>query len=102
VWSFDVETVSEFLRKTETMTLDGGLAQQVTCPVWIGAPSEDIFFPGQPERVRDALRPGLASYNWLTAADAAQNHCHVGAMDHVNGLIYDWFDNVIANRVDRL
>lgn len=101
IWSFDVSTVSEFLRKTEPMTLAGGLAQQVTCPVWIGAPSEDIFFPGQPEKVRDALRPGLASYNWLTAADAAQNHCHVGAMDHVNGLIYDWFDNVIANRVDR-
>ncbi|ERS95686.1 alpha/beta hydrolase [Sporothrix schenckii 1099-18] len=102
VWSFDVDTVSEFLRKTEPMTLDGGLAEQVTCPVWIGAPSEDIFFPGQPEKVRDALRPGLASYNWLTAEDAAQNHCHVGAMDHVNGLIYDWFDNVIANRVNRL
>ncbi|CAK7199310.1 hypothetical protein SEUCBS139899_001986 [Sporothrix eucalyptigena] len=97
VWSFDVSTVSEFLRKAEPMTLDG-IAQQVGCPVWIGAPSEDIFFPGQPEQVRDALQPGLASYHYLTAADAAQNHCHVGAMAYVNGLVYDWFEEVINNR----
>ncbi|CAK7210763.1 hypothetical protein SBRCBS47491_000889 [Sporothrix bragantina] len=97
IWSFDVSTVSEFLRKTEPMTLDG-ISQQVQCPVWIGAPSEDIFFPGQPEQVRDALPAGLASYHYLTAADGAQNHCHVGAMAYVNGLVYDWFEEVLASR----
>ncbi|CAK7231342.1 hypothetical protein SCUCBS95973_007878 [Sporothrix curviconia] len=98
VWSFAVSTVSEFLRKAEPMTLDG-IAQQVQCPVWIGAPSGDIFFPDQPEQVRDALPAGLASYHYLTEADAAQNHCHVGAMAYVNGLVYDWFEDVLASQV---
>ncbi|CAK7199312.1 hypothetical protein SEUCBS139899_001988 [Sporothrix eucalyptigena] len=97
VWSFVTSTVSEFLRKTKPMTLDG-ISDKVQCPVWIGAPSEDMFFPNQPEKLRDALRPGLATYHPLTAADGAQNHCHVGAMGYVNGLLLGWFDKVIKSR----
>ncbi|EPE04214.1 dihydropseudooxynicotine hydrolase [Ophiostoma piceae UAMH 11346] len=94
IWSFNVQTPSEFLRKAKPMTLQN-ISHQVTTPVWIGAPSEDIFFPGQPQKVRDSLNPGLATFHELGAADGAQNHCHVGAMSLVNELIFDWFAGVI-------
>jgi hypothetical protein len=66
----------------------------VECPAWIGDAEDDIFFKGQPEKVRDALG-SKGTYRLLTRADGAGSHCHVGAATFLNATVLDWFESII-------
>ncbi len=65
--------------------------------MWIGCAQDDIFFQGQPERVKLALGDN-ATLATLTAEDAAGEHVHVGAFGFMNQQIMDWFSGVIEKR----
>ncbi|KAE8449407.1 hypothetical protein EG329_008308 [Mollisiaceae sp. DMI_Dod_QoI] len=96
LWAFHTDSVAEFMERTSKMTLKG-LESKIQCPVWIGCAKDDIFFRGQPERVKEALGDN-ATLATLTAEDAAGEHVHVGAFGFMNQQIMDWFSGVIEKR----
>ena len=73
-----------------------GLTDQIQCPVLVCNAENDQFFQGQPERLAEAL--GIrATHRELTEADAAGEHCHVGASDVVGRAVMDWLEDTFAN-----
>ncbi|KZF21248.1 alpha/beta-hydrolase [Xylona heveae TC161] len=99
MWSFNVSSPAEYLERSQLMSLEGGLARKISCPVWVGEAADDLFFEGQPGMLTDAINEGKAKQNAtrviLTEEDAAGAHCHVGAACLVNKLIFDWFEDII-------
>jgi pimeloyl-ACP methyl ester carboxylesterase len=93
-WAFQVGTPYEFLERTRTMSMRG-LAGQIECPVLVCEAENDRFFAGQPQQLADALGP-RATYRKLTSADAAGEHCHVGAGDVVNRVVMDWLEDTLG------
>lgn len=94
-WSFNARTPEEFAEKVKLWTL-AGITQKIQCPVFIGDAESDIFFKGQPERLRDELGDEhRATYHRFTSEDAAGAHCQIGALTYLNQVLYDWFENVI-------
>jgi hypothetical protein len=60
----------------------------------VQAQEDDQFFAGQPRRLAEALGL-LATHRRLTAADAAGEHCHVGASDLMNRVVMDWLEDTL-------
>lgn len=96
LWSFNVTSPAEFLVRSKAMTLDG-VADRIQCPVWVGDASEDEFFRGQPQAVKDALGD-KSTHVVLTMEDSAGHHCHVGAAVLMNQTVFDWFENVVSKK----
>jgi hypothetical protein len=92
LWSFATDSPLELLQKLDLMTLDG--VARVKCPVFVGEASEDMFFEGQPLWVKQALGD-LATHAVLTQEDAAEFHCHFGALSFANHQAYDWLEDVV-------
>ncbi|KAH7134047.1 2,6-dihydropseudooxynicotine hydrolase [Dactylonectria macrodidyma] len=82
LWSFNVNSASEWMEMTRAITLKG-TEHLIQCLIWVGEAESDQFFHGQPEKARDALGD-KATYVSLTSKDAAGNHCHVGAQVLLN------------------
>ena len=93
-WAFRAKTPYEFLECTRNMTMPG-LTDQIQCPVLVCNAENDQFFRGQPEQRAVALGP-RALHRKLTVADAAGEHCHVGASDVVSRIVMDWVEDRIA------
>lgn len=96
MWSFNVRSPSEFLARANRMTL-AGLEDKIACPVWVGLAEDDIFFKGQPEKVKAALGDKAALVR-LTEADSAGHHCHEGASVLLNQIVFDWLDEVVVSK----
>jgi dienelactone hydrolase len=93
-WAFQVNSTYELLERTRTMSM-GGLTGQIQCPVLVCDAENDHFFAGQPKLLAEALGE-QATYRRLTAADAAGEHCHVGASDVVNRVVMDWLEDILS------
>jgi hypothetical protein len=72
-----------------------GITADITCPVLVCEAEADHAFGGQPQLLTDALGD-RAIYRKLTSADAAHEHCHVGAGDFIAGIVMDWLDEVVG------
>lgn len=96
LWAFQTDSAKEYLARTKLMTLEG-ITDKVQCPVWVGLAQEDIFFGGQPEKVKEALGE-KATLATLTQEDAAGEHCHVGAAVFMNQQVFDWFEDVVEKK----
>lgn len=88
--------MSDFINRTKKMTLKG-LEEKIKCPIWVRLAEEDLFFKGQPEKVKEALGE-KATLVTLTMEDAAGQHCHIGALALMNQHVMDWFQNVIERK----
>ena len=95
LWSFATGSMTEFIKMTELMTLQG-VVDRVECPILVGEATDDIFFKGQPALAAAALGD-RATHLVLTAEDAANPHCHVGALSFANHHFYDWLENVFSS-----
>lgn len=93
LWAFRTKSATEFLEKTKKMTLRG-LEGRVECLMWVGLAQDDLFFKGQPEKVKEAFGEKVTLAT-LTAEDAAGEHCHVGAAAFMNQLALNWFQDVV-------
>jgi pimeloyl-ACP methyl ester carboxylesterase len=93
-WAFQARTPYEFLDRTRTMSLRG-LTAQIQCPVLVCDAEDDRFFRGQPQQLVDALG-ARATHRRLTSADAAGDHCHVGASDLLNQVVMDWLQDTLG------
>jgi hypothetical protein len=93
-WAFCTTFPYKFLERTEGMSMEK-IVKNIQCPVLVCAAASDHFFMGQPELLSSALGE-RATYCNLTAADAAQEHCHVGASAFSTNKIMDWIGDILA------
>jgi dienelactone hydrolase len=91
-WSFKVSSPTELLEKAKPMTMEN-IAGNITCPVLVCEAEDDAFFAGQPQMLLDKLGD-KGTHVKLTDADAAGSHCHVGATDLINGVVFDWMSDL--------
>lgn len=94
LWSFNLRSGYEFLRKAANMTLQG-LTDRIQVPVFVGAAENEINFKGQPEMVKAALGERATLFAFK-AADGAGEHCRVGAAVLLNQAVFGWLDGVVG------
>jgi pimeloyl-ACP methyl ester carboxylesterase len=95
MWSFGVPTPRAFLAASLAYNLRGGIAEKITCPVYVGRGQSDEFFLGQPEELMAHLTAPatLASF---TDAEGAGAHCQAGAQRLLCARMLDWLDETLA------
>ena len=93
VWSFRVTTPYEFFDRSRAYTLEG-VAQRITCPVLVCQAAGEHFNPGQAEKLAVALGD-RATVRSFTAAESAAYHSHIGAFVLMNGVVLDWFSQML-------
>jgi pimeloyl-ACP methyl ester carboxylesterase len=95
MWSFGVATPRAFLAASLAYTLRGGIAEKITCPVFVGRAESDQSFLSQPEELMQHLTAPatLASF---TDAEGAGAHCQVGAQRLLSARMLDWLDKTLC------
>jgi hypothetical protein len=95
MWSFGVGTPLAFLAASLAYHLRDGIAEKITCPVFVGRSESDEFFLGQPEELIEHLTAPatLASF---TDAEGAGAHCQAGAQRLMSARTLDWLDETLA------
>jgi pimeloyl-ACP methyl ester carboxylesterase len=95
MWSFGVGTPRALLAASLAYTLRGGIAEKITCPVFVGRGESDQFLRGQPEELMQHLTAPatLASF---TDAEGAGAHAQVGAQRLLCARMLDWLDETLA------
>lgn len=93
MFTFNATNIDELMEKTECFTLEG-VADKITCPTLVCEASADHFFAGQPKLLFDALACEK-TYMRFTEEDAAEEHCHFGALLFFNQKVFDWLDETL-------
>lgn len=96
MWSFGVATPRAFLAASLAYNLRNGIAEKITCPVFVGRGESDFeYLRGQPEELMQHLAAPatLASF---TDAEGAGAHCQVGAQRLLCARMLDWLDETLA------
>ena len=94
MWPFGVGTPRAYLAASLAYHLRDGIAEKITCPVFVGSGESDEFFLGQPEELMQHLTAPatLASF---TDAEGAGAHCQVGAQRLLCARMLDWLDETL-------
>ena len=94
MWSYGVSTPRADLAASLAYNLRDGIAEKITCPVFVGRGESDVFFLGQPEQLMEHLTAPatLASF---TDAEGAGAHCQVGAQRVLCARMLDWLDETL-------
>ena len=93
LWSFDADSVTDWLDKIKLMTMEG-IVQQIRCPCLVLDAEGDQFFGGQPQRMYDALVSPKTLVKF-TSEDGAENHCQSGALAYKDEVVFNWLDDVL-------
>ena len=81
-------------RGADVYTLRGGIAEKITCPVFVGRGESDEFFLGQPEKLMQH-RTAPATLGSFTNAEGAGAHCQAGAFRLLCARMLDWLDETL-------
>lgn len=73
------------------------VVRSITAPLLITDPEGEQFWPGQSQRLHDAL-PGPKRLIRFTAAEGADRHCQPMARSLVEQRIFDWLDETLGLR----
>jgi hypothetical protein len=73
----------------------GDLTGRITTPTLITDPEGEQFWPGQSQRLYDAL-PGPKSLAHFTVAEGADRHCEPMGRALLEQRVFDWLDEVMA------
>jgi pimeloyl-ACP methyl ester carboxylesterase len=95
MWSFGVRTPRAFLAASLAYHLRDGIAEKITCPVFVGRGESDEFFLGQPEELMAHLT-APATLGSFTDAEGAGAHCQAGAQRLMSARMLDWLDETLA------
>ena len=71
------------------------VAGRIRCPMLITAPEGEQFFPGQAQKLYDALTCPKTMVQF-TRDQGADQHCEVAAPGYRDFCIYNWLDEVLA------
>jgi len=85
------ELADEFSKLDLTEVVD-----QISCPTLVCEAEKDHFFSGQPQKLYDALRCPKTLLTF-TAAEGAEEHCHVGALTLFHQRMFDWLDDTLGS-----
>ena len=94
MWSFGVDTPRAFLQASLAYHLRDGIAERISCPVFVGRGESDEFFAGQPEQLAQHLTAPMTLANF-TDAEGAGAHCQVGAQRLLCARMLDWLDETL-------
>ena len=95
MWVFAVTTAQELADAFSKLDLTE-VADQISCPTLVCEAEKDHFFSGQPQMLYDALRCPKTLMQF-TAAEGAEEHCHVGALTLFHQRMFDWLDETLAS-----
>jgi len=95
-YSFQSKTGYEAYQEAAKMTLEG-IVNKIKMPAFIGDPTADQFFPGQPARVVEEIGPN-AKLVTFDETQAAETHCSCGANTYLNQEIFEWFARVVGDK----
>jgi len=70
------------------------VAGQIRCPMLITDPETEQFFPGQAQKLYDALRCPKTLVKF-THDQGADQHCEVAAPGYRDYCIYNWLDETL-------
>jgi pimeloyl-ACP methyl ester carboxylesterase len=99
VWSFGVSSLTDFLTKSEQLTMNG-IARQIQCPCLVLEAEGDMFIRGQPQKIYDALQAPKQLFRF-TSEDGAENHCQSGALSYKDEVVFNWLDETLKLHDDR-
>src|ERR1035438_3264015 len=85
---FGTASYYEVFRAVQEYTL-AEVASRITCPMLITDPEGEQFFPGQSQKLYDALR-GPKKLIHFTREQGADQHCEVNAPGYRDYCIYNW------------
>jgi pimeloyl-ACP methyl ester carboxylesterase len=100
MWSFGVDTPRAYLAASLAYHLRDGIAEKITCPVFVGRGESDEFFLGQPEELMQHLTAPATLANF-TDAEGAGAHCQVGALRLLCARMLDWLDDTLSTPAQR-
>ena len=83
----------EAFRAVQKYNLDD-VAGQIRCPMLITDPETEQFFPGQAQKLYDALRCPKTLVKF-THDQGADQHCEVAAPGYRDYCIYNWLDETL-------
>jgi dienelactone hydrolase len=94
MYAMGVKTPRGYMAASLDYTLEGGIAEAITCPTLVCEAEDDLFFAGQPQMLFDRLTCPKTLLRF-TAAEGAGAHCQVSALRLAFARIYDWLDDVL-------
>ena len=95
-YTFCKDSAFEAFRIVEKMTLGNDVVQRIRMPAYIGDPTDDLFFAGQPPRVAEAIGSN-ATLKVFGPELGAQLHCQSGALVYLNQDMLEWFAGVVGH-----
>ncbi|PVH96119.1 alpha/beta-hydrolase [Periconia macrospinosa] len=96
LYTFCTDSGFEAFKVCERMTLEGGVAGKVKMPAYIGDAADDLFFEGQPERVKSEMGAN-ATLKEFRSELGAHLHCQSGALVYMNQDMLEWFAGVVGH-----
>ncbi len=73
----------------------GDLVQRIRTPLLVTDPEGEQFWPGQAQRLYDALQ-GPKALARFTSAEGADRHCEPMARSLLEQRMFDWLDDTIG------
>jgi pimeloyl-ACP methyl ester carboxylesterase len=95
MWTIGGDGYADFLRRTTEYSLKG-LADRISTPALIMDAEADQFLKGQPDALA-AKMTAPATMAYLTTAEGAGEHCHVGSLLRTHQIIFDWLDETLSS-----
>jgi hypothetical protein len=95
IWTMGLATGQEFLDEFSKYDL-AHVADQIACPTLVCEAQNDQFFSGQPRMLYEAL-DCPKTFVTFTAAEGAEEHCHVGALTLFHQRMFDWLDDTLGS-----
>ena len=93
-WTLGVATAQELIDEFSKYDLTH-VAEQITCPTLVCEAQNDHFFSGQPRILYEAMHCPKTLVTF-TAAEGAEEHCHVGALTLFHQRMFDWLDDTLG------
>jgi hypothetical protein len=95
LWVFRGATTQELIDDISKYDLTE-VVDQITCPTLVCEAENDHFFSGQPRMLYEGLRCPKTLLTF-TAAEGADEHCHVGALTLFHQRMFDWLDDTLGS-----
>jgi dienelactone hydrolase len=95
MWVFAITTAQELFDEFSKYDLTQ-VADQISCPTLVCEAENDHFLSGQPQMLYDALHCPKTLLTF-TAAEGAEEHCHVGALTLFHQRMFDWLDDTLGS-----
>ena len=95
MWTFGIDSPYELVKRSSEFTLKE-IANKIICPTLVLDAEKEDSFPGQPQKVYDAL-VCPKKYILFTVEEGAEEHCQCGAPSLSNQRIFDWLDQIFKN-----